>query len=126
MLSPGNLGIMHSLEPVVSAARRLTGRPVRFVFIASGVRLDHWRARFDGLANVLFLPYGTPEFLVRIVAACDVGLVALTPGMEQLAVPSRAYTLLSAGRPLLTVMDPQADLAQLVAECRCGFNAVGL
>jgi colanic acid biosynthesis glycosyl transferase WcaI len=124
VLSAGNLGAVHSLEPVVDAARRLNGRPVRFLFVAAGTSLEHWRACFDGLTNVSFLPYGTPEFLVRIVAACDVGLVALSPGMERLALPSRAYTFLSAGRSLLTVMDPQADLAQLVAECSCGFNAV--
>ena len=124
VLSAGNLGIMHSLEPVVAAARRLDGRPVRFVFVASGVGLDHWRARLDPLANVLFLPRGPSEFFSRIVAACDAGLVPLSRGMERLAVPSRAYTLLSAGRPLLTVMDPRADLARLVSEWKCGFNAI--
>jgi colanic acid biosynthesis glycosyl transferase WcaI len=124
VLSAGNLGALLWLEPVVDAARRLSGRPVQFVFVAAGARVDYWRARFDGLTNVRFLPYGTHEFLVRIVAACDAGLVALRPGMERLAVPSRAYTFLSAGRPLVTVMDRQADLGRLVAECNCGFNAV--
>jgi glycosyltransferase involved in cell wall biosynthesis len=123
VLSAGSLGVMHSLEPVVAAARRLDGRPVRFVFVASGVRVGHWQAHFDGLANVLFVPYRTGEAFRRLVAACDAGLVPLSRGMERLAVPSRAYTLLSAGRPLLTVMDPQADVARLVSECRCGFNA---
>jgi colanic acid biosynthesis glycosyl transferase WcaI len=124
VLSAGNLGIMHSLEPVVAAARRLDGRPVRFVFVASGVRAAHWRARFAGLGNVLFLPYTTGELFGRLVAACDAALVPLSRGMERFAVPSRAYTLLSAERPLLTVMDPRADLARLVSECNCGFNAV--
>jgi colanic acid biosynthesis glycosyl transferase WcaI len=124
VLSAGNLGVMHSLEPVVAAARRLDGRPVRFVFVASGVGLEHWRERFAGLANVLFLPYGTVEFFRRVVAACDVGLVPLSRGMERLAVPSRAFPLLSAGRPLLTVMDPRADLARLVHDYNCGFNAI--
>jgi glycosyltransferase involved in cell wall biosynthesis len=123
VLSAGNLGIMHSLEPVVAAARMLEGRPVRFVFIASGVHADYWRARFRGLTNVLFLPFSTRERFARMVAACDAGLVPLSRGLERLAVPSRAYTLLSAGRPLLTVMDPRADLARLVSDWRCGFNA---
>jgi glycosyltransferase involved in cell wall biosynthesis len=123
VLSTGNLGVMHSLEPVVEGARRLDGRPVHFVFVASGVRLDHWRARFQGLANVSFMPYQTDESFRRLVAACDAGLVPLSPGMERFAVPSRAYTFLSAGRALLTVMDPQADVARLVSDGRCGFNA---
>lgn len=123
VLSTGNLGVMHSLEPVVDGARRLEGRPVRFVFVESGVHLDHWRARFQGLANVSFVPYRTGEAFSRLVAACDAGLVPLSPGMERFAVPSRAYTFLSAGRALLTVMDPQADVARLVSDSRCGFNA---
>jgi glycosyltransferase involved in cell wall biosynthesis len=124
VLSAGNLGIMHSLEPVVAAARMLDGRPVRFVFVASGVRAAHWQARLDGLSNVLFLPYATGELFGRLVAACDAALVPLSPGMERFAVASRAYALLSAGRPLLTVMDPRADMARLVSECKCGFNAI--
>jgi glycosyltransferase involved in cell wall biosynthesis len=125
VLSTGNLGIMHSLEPVVDGARRLDGRPVRFVFVASGVRSDHWQTRFQGLANVSFVSYRTGDAFGRLVAACDAGLVPLSPGMERFAVPSRAYTFLSAGRPLLTVMDPKADVARLVSDSRCGFNATG-
>jgi len=123
VLSTGNLGVMHSLEPVVEGARRLDGRPVRFVFVASGVRLNYWRTRFQEFANVSFVPYRTGESFHRLVAACDVGLVPLSPGMERFAVPSRAYTFLSAGRPLLTVMDPEADVARVVAGSGCGFNA---
>jgi colanic acid biosynthesis glycosyl transferase WcaI len=124
LLSAGNLGVVHSLEPVVAAARRLDGRSVRFLFVASGVRVDQWRAGFDGLANALFLPYGTDEFLSRVVAACDAGLVPLSPGFEHHPIPARGYIFLSAGRPLLTVMNPRADLARLVSECDCGFNAL--
>jgi glycosyltransferase involved in cell wall biosynthesis len=123
VLSTGNLGVMHSLEPVVEAARRLRDRPVRFVFVASGVRLDYWRSRFAGLANVSFVPYRRGEAFSRLVAACDAGLVPLSPGMERFAVPSRAYTFLSAGRPLLTIMDPKADVARMASEGGCGFNA---
>jgi glycosyltransferase involved in cell wall biosynthesis len=123
VLSTGNLGVMHSLEPVVDGARRLNERSVHFVFVESGVHLDHWRKRFKGLANVSFVPYRTGEAFSRLVAACDAGLVPLSPGMERFAVPSRAYTFLSAGRALLTVMDPEADVARLVSEGRCGFNA---
>ncbi len=123
VLSTGNLGVMHSLEPVVEGARLLDGRPVRFVFVESGVLLDHWRTRLRGLTNISFVPYRTGEDFRRLIAACDVGLVPLSPGMERFAVPSRAYTFLSAGRPLLAVMSPQADVARLIDECRCGFNA---
>jgi colanic acid biosynthesis glycosyl transferase WcaI len=124
MLSAGNLGAVHSLEPVVAAARRLIGRPVRFLFVASGVRLEQSRASFDGLTNVLFLPYGSDEFLSRVVAACDAGVVPLSQGFEHHPLPARAYIFLSAGRPLLTVTHPSADLARLISECECGFNAI--
>jgi colanic acid biosynthesis glycosyl transferase WcaI len=124
VLSAGNLGAAHSLDPLVDAARMLNGRPVRFLFVAAGTGLDHWRAGFDGLANVLFLPYGTGEFLGRVVAACDAGLVPLSRGFEHHPLPARAYLFLSAGRPLITVMHPHADLARLVSERKCGFNVL--
>ena len=51
-------------------------------------------------------------------------MVVLGLGLEKLAVPSRAYTFLSAGKPLITMMASNADIASLVTETGCGWNVL--
>lgn len=124
LLYSGNMGIMHPLGAILDAAALLEGLPVKFLFVGDGAKRGHLvrRVKEEGLDSVFFLPFQPEDRFVRLVAASDACFVALEPGLERLAVPCRAYTFLSAGRPLLTIMAPGADIARLVAETGCGWN----
>lgn len=121
----GNMGIMHPLDAVFEAAALLQDEPVHFVFLGHGVRRPEWEelARDRGLGNVSFLSYLPQEDFDRLLATSDVAVVALKPGMERYSVPARAFTLLSMGTPLITVMEDGADVADIVTTGRCGWNA---
>ena len=125
LLHAGNMGIMHPLERIVEAAAGLRDAPLRFLFIGDGPKRESLRARVEaeGLDRVSFLPFQEESRFIDILAAADACFVALEPGLEKLAVPSRAFTILSAGRPLITLMAPEADIARLVIESACGWNA---
>ena len=124
VLNAGNMGIMHPLEPIIDAAAMLAGQPVRFVFVGDGAKRQSLtdRVERESLDRVIFLPYQPEERFTQLLSASDACFVALEPGMENYAVPSRAYTFLSAARPLITLMAPNADVAQLVTERDCGWN----
>ncbi len=124
LLYAGNMGIMHPLDPLVDAAAALQGLPVRFLFVGNGVKRPHLVARVEkeGIGQVVFLPFQPEDRFVRLVAAADACFVVLEPGMERLAVPSRAFTFLSAGKPLITLMAPEAEIARLLVEAECGWN----
>ncbi len=120
----GNIGIMHPLEPLLDAAGALAGEPVQILLVGEGARREHWRdeAERRGLSNVRFLGFQHGEAYRSLMAAADLQVVALGDGLERLAVPSRSYTALSAGCPLLTIMAPDADMAALVTSEGCGWN----
>ena len=124
VLYAGNMGIMHPLDPILDAAEQLRHTAVSFLFLGDGQRrLDmESRVKSSKLDRVTFLPFQPEERFAQLVAASDACLVALQPGMERYAVPSRAYTFLSAAKPLITIMSPGADIADLVDEARCGWN----
>lgn len=124
LLYSGNMGLMHPLDPILDAAAELQGLPVRFLFVGDGTKRQHLvrRVEKEKLDSVTFLPFQPEDRFIQLVAASDACLVALEPGLERFAVPSRAYTFLSAGRPLLTIMAPDADIARLVTNARCGWN----
>jgi glycosyltransferase involved in cell wall biosynthesis len=124
LLYSGNMGIMHPLDPILDAAALLQGSPVHFLFVGDGVQRKHLTSRVEkeNLKNVLFLPFQPEDRFIQLVAASDACFVSFQPGMERVTVPSRAFTFLSAGRPLITIMAPEADVARLVTERECGWN----
>jgi glycosyltransferase involved in cell wall biosynthesis len=113
VLYSGNMGLMHPLKHVLDAAVAVRDQDIRIVIAGDGVRREHWEHEVAarGLDRVLMLPLQHGDDFRRLVAAADVGVVALTPGMERLAVPSRPYPFLAAGRPVIAVTSPDADIA---------------
>jgi glycosyltransferase involved in cell wall biosynthesis len=124
LLYAGNMGIMHPLEEVLEAAVKLRDEDVYFLFLGEGVKRRSLVSQAEklGLAKVVFLPYQPDDRFVRILSAADACFVSFGPGMEQITIPSRAYTFLSAGKPLITLMAAEAEVAGLVKENACGWN----
>ncbi len=124
VLYAGNMGLLHPLDPIIDAAAMLQDKRVRFLFVGDGIRRAHLvrRVQEEALSNVHFLPYQSAERFQQLVAAADLCLVVLQPGLERLALPSRAFTFLSAGKPLITLMSEESEIARLVREERCGWN----
>lgn len=124
LLYAGNMGLKEPLEPILDAAVMLRNQPVHIVFVGSGVKREHLIARIrqEQLDKVHVLPFQPKERFAQLVAAADACFVTLKHGFEKISVPSRAYTFLSAGRPLITIMVPDADIARLVVETGCGWN----
>lgn len=125
-LYAGNMGTMHNLDFILDAANQTSGLPVRYLFLGDGVKRPQLlkRAKEENIQQVTVLPYQPWDKFVQILACSHACFVLLAFGLESLAVPSRAYTFLSAGKPLITMMAPEADIARLVEETGCGWNVM--
>ena len=119
----GNLGRAHEFATMLAAAQRLSvERAFVFLIIGAGALTAALkRAVIDrGLENFCFQPYQPRETLEDSLAAADVHLISLLPALEGLVVPSKAYGVLAAGRPLIYIGDPNGDVAQAVQGTGCG------
>jgi colanic acid biosynthesis glycosyl transferase WcaI len=119
----GNLGQAHEFETMLGAAVLLATDPVViFVIIGGGAKMAALKqavGRRD-IDNFRFLPYQSRETLEDSLAAADVHLVSLLPALEGLIVPSKAYGVLAAGRPLVLIGDADGDTGRLVRGADCG------
>ena len=120
VLYSGNIGLAHDFETLVDAARLLDGAGVELVFAGEGPRLEQVHRDTAGLYHVRFLPPQPKKELSAFLAAADLHLVSVRAGLEGLVVPSKAYGILAAGRPLLYVGGPDAEVARVIAESGCG------
>lgn len=118
----GNVGLSQSLDLILAAAARLADDPaVAFVINGGGSALSGLRDRAAGLANVHFVPMQPKERLPVVVAAADIHVVPLRTGLARSSVPSKLYTILAAGRPLVASVDPGTEVARTVTEAGAGL-----
>jgi GT2 family glycosyltransferase len=94
----GNVGMAQGADGIVALAEALRGDSVRFVVVSTGT--------------------AAADLLRR----ADAAVVSLKPGTEHLLVPSRAFPPLSAGVPLLALMEPDSELGSIIT--RFGAGAV--
>lgn len=124
ILYAGNIGIMHPINPILDSAKLVQDLPVKIIFMGDGANRKHLENRIakENINNVIYIPYQPEDRFCDIVRSSDVCIVSLKKGMEKFAFPSRAMTFLSAGKPLITMMNEDCDFVQLMKENECGWN----
>ncbi|MBI5088120.1 MAG: glycosyltransferase [Actinobacteria bacterium] len=70
--------------------------------------------------NVRFVGYQPKERLPEVLASADLHVVPLRAGLGNVSVPSKTYSILAAGRPLLAAIDPGTEVPRLVAASGAG------
>jgi len=124
LLYAGNLGRLHNFDLVLDAAQHLQPlRPeITFVIVGEGPKREDIARRIadDALTNVRLLPFVPHHELPDLLASADVSLVTLEPGMEGISVPSKLYSILASGRPVLAITSPASEVARVVQEAECG------
>ncbi|MBI4955638.1 MAG: glycosyltransferase family 4 protein [Myxococcales bacterium] len=120
----GNLGVGHDVATLVEAARLLALRApeVALVFVGEGGRRAEAERLASGLGNVRFAPYQPTERLRESLAAADVHLASLRPGLEGLLVPSKLYGVMAVGRPLFYVGPEACEVSRVVREHDLGWR----
>jgi colanic acid biosynthesis glycosyl transferase WcaI len=112
VLYAGNVGFSQSLDLVLEAARRLPD--VTFVINGEGSRRDELAEQAAGIANVRFGRYVPDERLVELLATGDIHLVPLRAGLAAVSVPSKTYSILAAGRPVVASIDPGTEVPRIL------------
>jgi len=119
----GNLGLFQALENVIDAATRINDPDFTFLFIGEGgkkTKLEKMAADY-GLANVKFFPFQESEMLPYSLSAADVAIVSLEKGIDGLAMPSKLYTIMASGTPIVAFCDPNSDIAHILNVSQSGF-----
>jgi len=121
VLYAGNIGYSQPLEMLVEAAKRYSSRTdVHFVVNGSGSGRDAVEASATGLTNITFVDLQPKERLPDVLAAGDIHLVLLREGLAASSVPSKTYSILASGRPLVASVDVGSEVALLVTESQAG------
>ena len=118
VLYAGNVGFSQSLDMVVEAARAMPS--LTFVINGDGAASQSLRDQANGLVNVRFSGYQPTSRLPEVLATGDIHLVPLRSGLGRVSVPSKTYSILAAGRPVLASIDGGTEVPRILAESGAG------
>jgi len=119
----GNLGFYGAWSTLVKAAEILRNENAGLVFVGDGASRQPLEASAAHLPNVRFVPFRPASEIPCVMAAGDVHIVTVKRGLEGVVVPSKLYSILAAGRPVLVVAPKETDAARIVTESGCGMAA---
>ena len=121
----GNVGFSQSLDLVLGAARVLGKRPemadVVFVINGGGSARPQLEQEAADLDNVRFVDFQPKERLPEVLAAADIHVVPLRRGLARSSVPSKTYSILAAGRPVVASVDEGTEVARVVEQAGAGL-----
>ena len=112
VLYAGNVGFSQSLEMVVDAARSFP--EATFLINGDGAARATLEERSAGLANVRFSGYQPKQRVPEVLATGDIHLVPLKRGLGRVSVPSKTYSILASGRPVLAAIDPDTEVPRML------------
>jgi colanic acid biosynthesis glycosyl transferase WcaI len=119
VLYAGNVGFSQSLELVVDAARAMPA--ATFVINGDGAARSELERRAAGVPNLRFAPYQPIARLAEVLASGDIHVVPLRAGLGDVSVPSKTYSSLAAGRPVVASIDLDSEIPRLLAEAGAGI-----
>ncbi len=124
ILYAGNFGRIYNFEDLFAVAGKFLSNPdVLFVLVGEGAlkkKLQN-EAEFRELHNVRFFPFEERSKLPEVLASADISVILLGKGMEGLSMPSKIYSILASGRPIIACVEKQSDIAKIVLESNAGF-----
>jgi len=123
VLWAGNMGHPQGVETLAGAIRLLKDDPqIHFLLLGSGPKahlLTELRA--SGCGNFTLLPPRPRTAQSSFLNACDLSILGLVPGMYGLAVPSRTYNVMAAGKPVIAIVSNASEIDRLVMEEQIGW-----
>lgn len=123
----GNLGLPQYFDDLLAVAEELQQKassdPIRLVFIGTGAKEAYLRSEVARrkLDTVEIYPFlHTRYSLSDILGAANVHFVTLRDSCTGLAVPSKTYGVLAAGRPVLYQGGEEGEIARMLREAEIG------
>jgi glycosyltransferase involved in cell wall biosynthesis len=124
VLYAGNLSRANAVETIAEAARLLKDdTEIVFTIIGFGAKKE-WLEKYvvdNKLKNVVIFPPMPREQQMNFLNSSDVALATLIPNMTGVSVPSRTYSFLAVGRPILALCEPGSELGCVVQEEGAGW-----
>jgi glycosyltransferase involved in cell wall biosynthesis len=117
----GNIGRAQGLRQFIDLIAGIENDFVHYVFRGAGAMFEVLRDATKDRSRFLVEGSYLRSQQNQILAACDIALVTLGPGMFGLGVPSKTYNILASGKPVLFLGPKDSEIYRLVKAHEIGW-----
>lgn len=120
----GNLGICQDHETLFGAIRQLRNQPeVHFLFAGHGAKMDLLKETIqrEKLNNVTIFDFLHGSDFREALAISDCFALSLHKELTGLAVPSKTYTYMMVGKPIIAIIGANSDIARDLLDNGAGY-----
>ena len=109
----GNMGTMQDMDTILGAIRELKEDDIFFLFAGHGNKMEKLKqiVSEEGISNIVIHDFLHGKNFRDALAVSDCALVSLEKGATGLCVPSKTYSYMMQGIPLLAIMD-ESDIVR--------------
>jgi glycosyltransferase involved in cell wall biosynthesis len=120
----GNIGRVQGLEDLIEAFVLSNNPSIHLIIRGTGALYTTIEKLIstNNLKNITLLGSYSRNEENEVLLNCDISIVSLSKGMFGLGVPSKTYNLLSAGKPILFIGDPNSEISLMVKEFDIGWS----
>jgi colanic acid biosynthesis glycosyl transferase WcaI len=125
VLYAGNIGLSQGLDTLLGTASILLDYPdILFVLVGEGATKPELEnmAEEKRLKNVKFFPFQPREDVPLIYSLADVCIVSLKRDIVVESVPSKTYTIMASGRPIVATVNHDTEVRRLIEQTQCGIS----
>ncbi|WP_077302653.1 glycosyltransferase family 4 protein [Virgibacillus pantothenticus] len=120
----GNLGTAQDIDTIIKAIEYFNSdTTIQFLFAVHGNKVEQLRKFVEDkqIKNVQILSFLHNKDFEDALQISDCFVVSLAEGLTGLAVPSKTYSYMVAGKPIIAIMDKSTDIAKDLIENEAGF-----
>ena len=120
----GNMGTCQDTETLMEAVEKLRNdENIKFLFVGHGNKVDSIREKIrkDQLKNIQLLDFLTGKDFEQAVAISSCCVVSLEKGLKGTCAPSKYYSYLQGGKPILGIVEEGSYLEEEITREKLGY-----
>lgn len=120
----GNMGTCQDMETLMEAVEKLRNdENIKFLFVGHGNKVDSIREKIrkDQLKNIQLLDFLTGKDFEQAVAISSCCVVSLEKGLRGTCAPSKYYSYLQGGKPILGIVEEGSYLEEEITKEKLGY-----
>lgn len=121
LLYAGNIGFAQDWEPLIRLAEKTRHLNVEYFVIGEGVMKQYVEDKKEelNLDKLHVLSYQPRHLMPAILAYSDAQYIFMTPEMEGMGFPSKVYTIMACGRPLVVCSGKNTPIVNFLDPVGC-------
>ena len=121
----GNLGFAQDIKIILESAKitHIEEPDINYVIIGNGVCEAEIKRQItnEGISNISVFPLQPEKDSAYVYSLGDIGLVTLKEGLHKYAMPSKAWSMMSVGQPVICTAVEDTELYETLYKVKAGI-----